>query len=73
MAGYVSLEFECSSCPPLCGIFSLHATEAERDALTPGNIPYRCPRGHALTWTAYRCYLPLDDAGYVLPVGVPCD
>lgn len=63
---FVCLDFECVECPPMCGVFSVHASEAEQKSLSPQNMPFRCPRGHAQTWTSYRCFLRLDEGGYPL-------
>lgn len=64
MSTHVCLDFECVECPPMCGVFSVHASVAEQEALSPENMPFRCPRGHAQTWMSYRCFLRLDEGGY---------
>ena len=63
---FFTLDFECVECPPCAGIFTCRVTEAEKSMLSERHMPYRCPRGHKQTWSSYRGFWPVDDAGYTI-------
>lgn len=60
------LDFECHDCPSTLGVFSVRATRAEKDLLSPTCMPFFCPRMHRQTWTSYRGFFRVDNHGYTI-------
>lgn len=68
---YYDLDFDCPRCPPQCGIVMIRVSHAERLRLSPEHTPYRCARGHKLTWTGYRGFYRVDDNGFTIDAHHP--